>query len=48
MRIDEFSKHESRESHATTQLTSKIKELQDRVNLMSDSIEIQDVESICS
>ena len=49
MRIDEFSRHELRESEATFQeLTSQIVELQDRVNFMNDSREFQDVESICS
>ena len=38
MRIDEFSRQELRESQATIQeLTSKIEELQGRVNLMNDS-----------
>ena len=47
MRIDEFSRHESRESQATFQkLTSQTLELQERVNLMNDSGEFQDVESI--
>ena len=49
MRIDEFSRNELREGHATTQeLTSQIQELQKRINHMKDSREIQDVESICS
>ena len=49
MRIDEFSRHELRESEATFQeLTSQKQELQDRVNFMNDSREFQDVESICS
>ena len=49
MRIDEFSRDELRESHATIQeLTSQIQELQERMNYMSDSREFQDVESICS
>ena len=50
MRIDEFSRHELRESQATFhELTSLIQELQDRVNLMNNSREFQDGESsICS
>ena len=49
MRIDEFSRNELRESHATIQeLTSQIQELQERMNYMNDSGEFQDVESICS
>ena len=49
MRIDEFSRHELRESEATfLELTSPKQELQDRVNFMHDSREFQDVESICS
>ena len=49
MRIDEFSKQEARKSQATVhELTSQIQELQDRVNLMNDSREFQDVESVCS
>ena len=49
MRIDEFSRHVLRESHATIQeLTSQIQELQDRVTLVNGSREFQDVESICS
>ena len=49
MRIDEFSRNELRESHATIQeLTSQIQGLQERMNCMSDSREFQDVESICS
>ena len=49
LRIDEFSRHELRESRATFQeLTSQTQELQDRVNFMNDSREFQDVESICS
>ena len=50
MRIDEFSRNELRESHATIQeLTSQIQELQKkRVNCMNDSRECQDFESICS
>ena len=48
MRIDEFSRHELRQGHATFQeLTSQIQELQERVNLMNDSREFQDVESAC-
>ena len=50
MRIDEFSRNELRESHATTQeLTSRIQELQEEWNnYMGDSREFQDVQSICS
>ena len=49
MRIDEFSRNELRESHATIQkLTSKIQELQERIHLVNDSGEFQDVESKCS
>ena len=49
MRIEELSKHELRESQATFhELTSRIQELQERVNCMNDSREFQDVESICS
>ena len=49
MRIDEFSRQEFRESHATIHvLTSQIQELQERVNFMNDSREFQDVESACS
>ena len=44
MRIDEFSMQELRESQATThELTSQLQELQERVNLMNDSREFQDV-----
>ena len=49
MRIDEFSMHKLRESHATIQeLTSQIQELQERMNYMNDSGEYHDVEPICS
>ena len=49
MRVDEFSRHELSENHATIQeLTSQIQALQDRMNHMNDSGEFQDVESICS
>ena len=49
MRINEFSRHEMRESHATVQeLTSQIPELQERMNYMNDSGEFQVVESTCS
>ena len=49
MRIDEFSRHELRESHATIhELTAQMQELQDRVNRMNDSGEVQDIESIRS
>ena len=48
-RLDEISRYELRESHATTQeLTSQIQELQERMNKMNDSREFQDVESICT
>ena len=44
MRIDEFSSNELRESQATfNELTSQIQELEERVNLMNDSREFQDV-----
>ena len=49
MRIDEFSRNELRENRETLQeLASQIQELQERMNYMSDSSELQDVESICS
>ena len=49
MRIHELSRQEMRKSQATFQeLTSQIQELQDRVNLMNDSGDFQDVESVCS
>ena len=49
MRSDEYSRQELRENQATLQeLNSQIQELQDRVNLMNDSTEFQDVESMCS
>ena len=49
LRIDEFSRQELRQSQATfNELTSQIQELQERVNLMNDSREFQDVESACS
>ena len=49
MRIDGFSRHELRESHATIQeLTSQIQEVQERMNYLNESRECQDVESICS
>ena len=49
MRVDKFSVHKLRESHATIQeLTSQIQELQEKVYYMNDSREIQDVESNCS
>ena len=45
MRIDEFSRNELRESHAPIQeLTSQIQELQERMNYLSDSGELQDKE----
>ena len=38
MRMDEFSRNEVRESHATLlKLTSQVQELQERMNDMSDS-----------
>ena len=49
MRIDEFSRNELGEGHATIQeFTSQIQELQERMNYMNDSGESQDMESICS
>ena len=43
LRVDEFSVQKLRESHDTIQkLTSQIQELQERVNCMNDSGEIQD------
>ena len=49
MRIDEFSRQELRKSQATVyEFTSQIQELQDRVNIIYDSREFQDVESVCS
>ena len=49
MRNDEFSRQEVRESQATFhELTSQIQELEERVNLMNDSGEFQDVESVQS
>ena len=49
MRIDNCSRQELRESQATIQeLTSQIQELQEKVNLMNDLREFQDVESACS
>ena len=49
MRIDEFSKHGLRESHAAFQeLISQIQRLQERTKYMNDSTEFQDLESICS
>ena len=49
LRIDEFSTEELRESHDTIhELTPQIQELQERVNLMNDSGEFQDVASACS
>ena len=42
LRVDEVSVQKLRESHDTIQkLTSQMQELQDRVNCMSDSGEIQ-------
>ena len=49
MRIDDFSMQELRESQTAMQdLMSQIQELQMEVNLMNDSREFQDVESVCS
>ena len=49
MGIDESSRNELRESHATMQeLTSHTLELQEKVSFVNDSAEFQDVESICS
>ena len=49
MRVDEFSFHKLRESHATMQeLTSQTQGLQERMDDMKDSTEFQDMESICS
>ena len=49
MRIDKFSIHKLRESHASIQeLTSQIEELQERMNYVNVSREFQDVESFCS
>ena len=49
MRIDDFSRNEVREGHGTIQeLASQIQELQERMNYVNDSRELQDVESICS
>ena len=49
MRIDEFSRNELRESHATIQeLTSQIQELQEGMSNVNDSTECQDIESLCS
>ena len=46
---DDFSRQELRESQATIHdLTSQIQELQERVNVMNDSREFQDVHSVCS
>ena len=47
MRIDEFSRNELRQSHATIQeLTSQIQKWQESMNYMNVSKEFQDVESI--
>ena len=49
MRVDEFSMQKLREIHATIQeLTSQIQDLQEKVNCMKDSINFQDIESLCS
>ena len=49
MRMDNFSRDELRESHATIQeLTSQVQELQERMYYMNGSEEFQDIESICS
>ena len=48
LRVDEFPLFKLRESHVTIQeLTSQIRELQERVNDMNDSREFQDIESTC-
>ena len=49
MRIDEFSTNELGESQTTVkELTSQMQELQERMNCVNDSVEFQDVDSICS
>ena len=49
LRVDEFSVQKLRESHDTIRkLTSQTQESQERVNLMNDSREFQNVESIYS
>ena len=49
MGIDESSRNELRESHATMQeLISHTLELQEKVSFVNDSAEFQDVQSICS
>ena len=46
LRVDEFSVQKLRESHETIQrLTSQVQELQERMNYLSDSGEIHEVES---
>ena len=48
VRIDEFSIHKLRESHAPIQeLTSQIQEVHERMNYISDSREFHDGESNC-
>ena len=49
LRKGEFSRQELRERQATIhELASQMQQLQERVNFMNDSWEIQDVESACS
>ena len=49
MRIDDFFRQELKESQATiNELTAPIQELQERVNLVSDSRMFQEFESACS
>ena len=49
LRVDEFSFQKLRESHDTIhRLTSQVRELQDRMNCLTDSGEIQEVGSNCS
>ena len=49
MRIDDFSRHELRGSHATkVELTSQVQESLERMNCVNDAEEFKDVESICS
>ena len=47
LRVDEFSAQKLRESHETIQrLTSQLQELQERMNYLSDSWELHEVDSI--
>ena len=49
LRVDEFSVQKLRESHETIQKpTSQLQEMQEQMNSMNDSGEVQDVESNCS